>query len=179
MKYILGAGGTKLDGWISLEKTDIDIREREDFESFLNGEKAEAFLLEHIAEHIEPNNLQTVLSNLYKFLQTGGYVRIAVPDGLHPDREYIEWVRPGGSGPGCKEHQSLFTYKTLHDLLVEAGFQLVELQEWWDEDGSFTPMSTNDHLRHGYIGRAFFSDNRNSDNMPHYTSLIIDAWRLE
>ena len=31
MKYILGAGSTKLDGWISLEKTDIDIREREDF----------------------------------------------------------------------------------------------------------------------------------------------------
>jgi predicted SAM-dependent methyltransferase len=178
MKIILGAGGTKLYGWLSTEKTDIDIREREDFESFLNGEKAEAFLLDHVVEHVEVNNLQVVLSNLYQFLQTGGYVRIAVPDGLHADPEYIEWVRPGGSGPGCKEHQSLFTYKTLYDLLVQAGFQLVELEEWWDENENFTAM-THKMQHRGYISRCYFEDLRNADGYPRYTSLIIDAWRME
>ncbi len=70
----------------------------------------------------------------------------------------------------------MFTYKTLYDLLVQAGFQLVNLQEWWDENGQFTYICSN---RRGYISRSYGNDERNEDGRAHYTSLIIDAWRME
>lgn len=45
-----------------------------------------------------------------RVLKPGGYVRVAVPDGFHPDPAYIEMGRPGGYGTGSPgfEGRTLF-----------------------------------------------------------------------
>jgi predicted SAM-dependent methyltransferase len=65
-----------------------------------------------------------------------------VPDGLHPDPEYIEWARPGGSGSGALDHKVLYDYHSLEDVLQAAGFQVRRL-EYFDEEGRFH-FATND-----------------------------------
>jgi len=56
--------------------------------------------------------------NAFDFLRIGGTLRIAVPDGCHPDPNYIEHVRPGGTGAGADDHQFLYTYKTITESWI-------------------------------------------------------------
>jgi len=44
-------------------------------------------------------------------------LRVAVPDGFHPNPGYIERVKPGGTGPGAGDHKILYTYRTLSAIL--------------------------------------------------------------
>jgi hypothetical protein len=62
---------------------------------------------EHVWEHLMPEQGATAARICHRFLRPGGYVRVAVPDGLHPDPKYVEWVRPGGSGLGAWDHTVL------------------------------------------------------------------------
>jgi predicted SAM-dependent methyltransferase len=99
-------------------------------------------------------------------------LRIAVPDGFHPDPDYIEYVRPGGTGAGADDHKVLYNYKLLSEQLRRAGFE-VTLLEYWDENGDFhfRPWSSRD----GYISRSRDHDERNQNGTLAYTSLIVDA----
>jgi predicted SAM-dependent methyltransferase len=104
--------------------------------------------------------------------RSGRHLRIAVPDGLHPDPKYIDHVKPGGTGPGCEDHQVLYTYRTLVGLLEAAGFE-VRLLEWFDEEGQF-------HFREwdpddGLVCRSTRYDERNAHDPTAYTSIIADA----
>ena len=105
-------------------------------------------------------------------LKKGGYIRIAVPDGYHVSKVYIDTVKPKGSGLGSDDHKQLFNYETLSKQLVMAGFS-VELLEWFDEFGNFNfrDWTIND----GFVTRSSRYDERNMINPLSYTSLIIDA----
>ena len=59
---------------------------------------------------------------------------MAVPDGLFPDSEYIDFVKPGGVGPSAYDHKVLYSYRTLTKVFESAGFN-VELLEYFDEKG--------------------------------------------
>lgn len=167
MKIIIGAADTKQEGWLSVEQSQLDITEPDDFERLLGNDRAEAILAEHVFEHICP--ILPVLENIYKYLRIGGYLRLAVPDGFHPDPAYIEYVSPPMMG-----HCELYNYKILGSLLSSVGFR-VKLLEWWDESGKFHANAWNEI--DGRIDRCLASDERNRDGKPHYTSLIIDAWK--
>jgi len=106
------------------------------------------------------------------FLKPGGYLRVAVPDGFHPDPEYVEWVRPGGTGPGSDDHKVLYTYATFRDLFEKIGFDVV-LHEYFDESGQFhfTDWAPSD----GMIERSKRYDSRNANGRLAYTSIILDA----
>jgi predicted SAM-dependent methyltransferase len=123
-------------------------------------------------EHLTPEAARTGAENCFEFLKPGGRLRIAVPDGFHPDPSYIEWVRPGGTGPGCDDHYHLFHHRSLSEILRNAGFE-VQLLEYWDEKGRFhqSDWSRED----GPIRRCAKDDPRNADGKLNYTSLIIDA----
>ena len=99
-------------------------------------------------------------------------MRIAVPDGLHPDPAYIDQVKPGGSGSGSDDHKVLYTYKTLSKLLESVGFE-IRLLEYFDEEGKFhySEWSPDD----GMIRRSSRFDQRNTVVPNAYTSLILDA----
>jgi predicted SAM-dependent methyltransferase len=112
-----------------------------------------------------------MIGNLKKYSAKNVNIRIAVPDGYHKDKEYIEWVRPGGSGIGADDHKHLFNWKSLSKYFEEHGFKAHPV-EYWDKDGKFHTTYENDEK--GYVLRSFINDKRNSDGKPHYTSLIVD-----
>ena len=123
-------------------------------------------------EHLADNKIKKANVNCYKFLKKGGKLRLAVPDGYFPDKDYIEWVRPGGTGSGADDHKTLFNYQIMQKYLEEAGFK-VFLLEYWDENGKFhfNEWNTDD----GKIMRSSRFDNRNKNGELKYTSLIVDA----
>ena len=122
-------------------------------------------------EHLTKNELELMILNFQKYSTNEINIRIAVPDGFHKDREYIDKVKPGGTGEGAEDHKNLFNYKSLAGLFEAQNFKAI-LVEYWDEGGNFHAGYSNDE--NGYVLRSFINDSRNSDGIPHYTSLIVD-----
>ena len=112
-----------------------------------------------------------MINNFQKYSSKDINIRIAVPDGFHKDKKYIQRVKPGGTGEGAKDHKHLFNYKSLTGLFEAQNFK-AKFVEYWDEEGNFHSIYSNDE--NGYVKRSFINDSRNSDGTPHYTSLIID-----
>jgi len=112
------------------------------------------------------------LSNIFTFLKTGGNLRIAVPDGFNPNKEYIESVKPGGIGVGAIDHKFLYTYRDLPAILEGFGYY-INLLEFYDELGKFHLNPWN--KENGIITRSAINDQRNKNGSLNYTSLIIDA----
>jgi predicted SAM-dependent methyltransferase len=131
-------------------------------------------MAEHVWEHLTDDHTAKANKNCYDFLETGGTLRIAVPDGNHPDKDYIEWVRVGGSGDGADDHKILYTYDVMKQRLEKVGFT-VQLLEYWDESGQFHYTDWTDD--NGLIRRSRRYDERNAGGQLKYTSLIVDAIR--
>lgn len=175
-KIILGAGGTTQEGWVSTERSELDIMSMRSFENYLKGEKAGAFVAEHVFEHLTPLEGIIAARNCLWCLEPGGWLRIAVPDRLHRDPEYIRWTEPGGIGPGADDHKSFYDLETLSSMLVQAGFTRILPLEWWGSDRRFhaLPWSADQ----GFIRRSLNNDPRNATRAIPYTSLIVDAVNL-
>jgi predicted SAM-dependent methyltransferase len=150
----------------------LDVEKREDFSRHWKSGTRSIFLAEHVFEHLSEGVRKKAVRNCFEFLKSGGRLRIAVPDGYHPDPDYIEWVRPSGKGDGAKDHQILFNYKLLKSELEDAGFEVV-LLEYWDEVGQFHQSKWSD--KDGPIARSLDNDTRNQSKPRAYTSLIVDA----
>jgi predicted SAM-dependent methyltransferase len=171
-RIVLGAGHTYYLGWQSTDQAALDITRREDYLRYWNPGTREAFLAEHIWEHLTEDQARRALAHCFEFLRPGGRLRLAVPDGLHPDPAYREHVRPGGSGPGADDHQVLYDYRHLGTLLSAAGFK-VQFLEYWDEDGKL--HCQNWSLLDGPIRRSASVSRPGSAHPFQVTSLIVDA----
>jgi predicted SAM-dependent methyltransferase len=171
-RIILGAGGTSYPRWTATEQAQLDLTRREDFARHWQPGSRDAFLAEHVWEHLTDGQARCALAHCYEFLRAGGHLRIAVPDGLHPDLEYREWVRPGGNGPGADDHKVLYDYRSLRTLLEGTGFRL-RLLEYWTEHGEFHRRKWSP--ADGHVRRSARHDSRNQEGVLKYTSLIADA----
>ena len=172
LKIVIGASGIYDRGWIPTEESSLNLLKSRDWaRQFLPG-SIDAMLAEHVWEHLTRVEGGRAAQTCYKYLRPGGYLRVAVPDGLHPSLEYLEWVRPGGSGPGAREHKTLFTYTELRDLFRDVGFR-VTLLEYFDSEGvfHFSPWKCKD----GTIHRSSRYDRRNIGGHLNFTSLVLDA----
>ncbi|MBI4543860.1 MAG: methyltransferase domain-containing protein [Gemmatimonadetes bacterium] len=172
LRVVVGAGGVFQPGWIATDIDTLDVRSESDWRRHFALRPIDAVLAEHVWEHLAPEEALEAARNCYRYLRPGGYVRAAVPDGLHPDAGYRDWVRPGGSGPGADDHQVLYTYRGLSDLFQAAGFR-VELLEYFDENGHFHYRDWDP--QDGMIRRSSRFDERNRDGRLNYTSIILDA----
>ena len=172
IRIILGAGGTKFDRFISTDFQELNICSKASFEIYLRPDTVDIFVAEHVWEHLSPEEGATACVHCFEFLKQGGMLRIAVPDGFHPDADYIAYVRPGGCGAGAEDHKVLYNYRTLSYLLESSGYK-IQLLEWFDERGKF--HYENWDIESGFIKRSRRFDERNHVNPTAYTSLIIDA----
>lgn len=172
IRLVLGAGKTRYPGWISTNRNEIDVTRPQEWSDLLGARKAERLLAEHVWEHLTRDEMDTANKLAFDHLAPGGCLRIAVPDGLYPDPEYITRVRPGGTGPAADEHRQLLNHRLLTASLEAAGFQTV-LLESWDEEGCFhhRPWRSED----GHVKRSLLHDRRNRRGKAGYTSLIVDA----
>ncbi len=177
LKVIVGAGGTEQDGWVSLQESDLDITKPEQWAELFEPNSIDAIVAEHVWEHLTGTEGLQAAINCYRYLKRGGTLRIAVPDGCHPDQNYIDWVAPG-TGYNGDDHKVLYNYKSLSQLMRAAGFYL-EWKEFWNEQGDFyteTIESERGDMR------------RTSHNLwavllslrvgAPYTSLVIDGIKL-
>jgi len=88
----------------------------------------------------------------YKYLKTGGYIRIAIPDKNHPSRFYRDLCRPGGSDIGSEDHKVFYNKKDIESAINNKMFCLVFL-EWWDNNG-FNKIDWKNDEEHGFIQRS-------------------------
>lgn len=173
IKLNIGSAGINTDkSWIPTDIESLNITLAEDWARNLLLFKADNIMAEHVWEHLWEHEIKLTNANCYQFLKKGGKLRLAVPDGFFPDKEYIEYVRPGGTGSGADDHKILFNYNSLTKSLEKAGF-VVKLLEWWDEQGNF--HFTDWDIKDGYIMRSKRFDKRNQGGILTYTSLIVDA----
>lgn len=168
MKVIIGCA-VQQPGWIGTTIERFNILKEDNWLQFPG---LTALFAEHVWEHLTPDEGRRAAELCYKYLEPGGYIRVAVPDGLHPDESYIAWVVPGGNGPGCDDHKVLYSYLSLDTVFRLAGFQ-VTLLEYWDETGHFQIVDWNPD--DGKVRRSYRYDSRNADGVPRYTSIILDA----
>ena len=172
LRIVVGSGGIFEAGWIPTDINTLNLLQRQDWEALFQPNSIQAILAEHVWEHLTLNDGLLAMRYCFQFLSVGGYLRIAVPDGFHPDLDYIEYVKVNGSGPGADDHKVLYNYRTLSDLLEKAMFK-VERLEYFDENGNFHAADWAPET--GKINRSLRFDKRNADGRPHYTSLIVDG----
>ena len=166
-KVQLGAGGSRLKGWLN---TDIepgaaglaylDATKRFPFEN----ESLHYIFSEHLIEHLTYDEAKSMLAEAYRVLAPGGKMRVSTPDLMqfialfakNPSEEaraYIEGKRMWHEWP--KEpnaaaiilnlqmsswgHQFMYDYQTLSGALTRAGFQDPKVFE--------ENISDDEHLR--------------------------------
>ncbi|MDF3056915.1 MAG: hypothetical protein K0R17_1130 [Rariglobus sp.] len=171
-RIVLGAAGVCDTDWIPSDIEYLDMLKQSDWDRFFTPGSIDAMLAEHVWEHLTSDQGAIAAANCFKYLRPGGYLRVAVPDGLHPSPIYREWVRVGGSGPGADDHKILHTYRTFSALFEQAGFQC-KLLEYFDENGNFHECEWS--LADGRIVRSKHLDERNHNGALNYTSIILDA----
>jgi predicted SAM-dependent methyltransferase len=172
LRIVVGAGGLYDPGWIPTDVDVLDILDERHWRRLFRENSIDAILAEHVWEHLTAEQGLIAARNCFRFLHPGGYLRAAVPDGCHPDPEYVERVRPGGSGPGAHDHKLLYTHESFRRLFESAGFN-VELLEYFDSAGQFHSTDWDPAL--GKIDRSKRFDERNRDGRLVYTSVILDA----
>ncbi len=173
IRLVVGASGVCPREWVATDIEYLNLLEMENWAEFFDPDSIEAILAEHVWEHLSREEGIQAASNCRIHLKSGGFLRIAVPDGNHPDPRYIESVEVGGSGAGADDHKVLYDYRQLESTLYQSGFRELRFLEYFDEEGQFhfhdwAPES-------GLVHRSSRFDPRNKDNPLRYTSLIVDA----
>jgi predicted SAM-dependent methyltransferase len=173
-KLVVGAEGIHQAGWIPTEMDLLNVLNERDWQRYFKEQSIDIILTEHMWHYLTEEQSLASARLCYRYLKPGGYMRMAVPDGLHPDPEYIEWVRPGGPRSSAKDHRLLYTYQTFRHAFEAAGFS-VDLLEYYDEQGEF-------HFNEwdptgGMIYRSLRYDHLKRPIKARYTSIILDAYK--
>jgi predicted SAM-dependent methyltransferase len=171
-RIIIGTSGTGFTGWIGTDREVLDLLHGPSWEQYFSPDRLDAILAEHVWEHLKPGDAAVAARVCHRFLKPGGYLRVAVPDGFHPDPAYVQAVKPGGSGWGSDDHKVLYTYRSFSELFIAAGFE-IRLLEYFDESGSFVRQPWSPEQ--GMIRRSERFDVRNTGKPLAYTSIVLDA----
>lgn len=173
LKIIIGAGITQFDGWVATDIPAFDILKHGHWAELFQPNSIDRMLAEHVFEHLTPHQFQDFLRIARIYLSDEGCIRVAIPDGYHPDPNYIEHVRPGGIGVGADDHKVLYTCDSMADILNAQGYDY-QFLEYFDADGQFHRVDWQ--TKDGFIQRSSQYDKRNADGKLAYTSLIVDFW---
>ena len=173
LRVIIGAGSTRYDGWIATDIPAFDILKHEHWALLFQPASVDNMLAEHVFEHLTTDQLGEFLRIARLYLKPNGRIRIAVPDGYHPDADYIEHVRPGGIGEGATDHKVLYNCDLISAILQEQGYYC-KLLEYFGADGRFHRCEWS--AEDGFVGRSASHDARNAAGKLAYTSLIVDIW---
>lgn len=175
MNVIIGAGSQNWDGWIATQKEEIDLIDEATWETFFGARKADAFLCEHVFEHITLEEGLGAAKRIYRYLNKDGFIRLAVPDKYFPNEAYQKIARVGGPGPKehpAADHKVLYDYKQLVAVFEQAGFY-VTLLEYHDEQHQFHINEWE--IEKAPIYRSSKLDHRNQEGQIGFASLIIEA----
>jgi predicted SAM-dependent methyltransferase len=135
LRIVIGASGVFEQEWIPTDAQQLNLLQPENWATYFRPESIDALLAEHVWEHLGLEEGRRAAAVCYRYLKPGGYIRVAVPDGLHPDEKYRDYIKPGGAGGGeIGGHKLAYTYRQLQEIFESAGFT-TELLEYHDESG--------------------------------------------
>jgi len=160
MKLHLGCGDKILKGF-----TNVDIRKKEGVDlvddisslSGIKNESVELIYACHVLEHFGRYEYKKVLKRWYDVLETGGTLRLAVPDLKKVFHLYVEKNTPlntlmgfiyGGQTYEHNYHYVGFDYDTLKNDLLEIGFKQVHSWDWRETDHSDVDDFSQSYLPH-------------------------------
>jgi predicted SAM-dependent methyltransferase len=138
-RIVIGSSGVFQAGWVPTNAQQLNLVRRDTWTEYFTPDSIDAMLAEHVWEHLTLEEAKTAAATCYHFLKPGGYIRLAVPDGLFPDPEYQEYIKVGGEGGGGEipgGHMVVYTYGLLREVFESAGFK-TRLLEYSDESGGF------------------------------------------
>ena len=175
LRVIIGAGDQQWPQWIATQKEQLDLLNPGDWQDSFHSRLADAFLCEHVWEHLTEADGRAAAALCFRWLKPGGYLRVAVPDGNFPDSDYQQLARVGGPGivdHPAADHKTLYDYQSFSNIFTGAGFD-VYLLEYCDNHGRFHyhQWSVDD----GPIYRSLLLDHRNQGGVIRSVSLILDA----
>ena len=173
IKVIIGAASTSYESWLSTDLPILDALNLAHWSYIFPRGSIDRILAEHVIEHWSKDEFRLFLRAVQLFVSEQGFIRIAIPDGFHPNPSYIDYVKPGGTGSGADDHKVLYNYITITRILSEEQYDY-NLLEYFDETGKFhhIPCEISD----GFVERSADHDPRNMERPLSYTSLIIDVW---
>ena len=177
LKIIVGAAETWQKGWYSTNEQWLDITCGEDWDRVFRGKKCITHIVaEHVLEHLTWDEAQAAMVNIQRYLKDGGCIRIAVPDGYHPDPVYLKHVGINGIGDDAADHKQLLNVDTLTRLVENAGLKAFHL-EGYDRHGKLVQNSWD--ASDGYIMRSRANGELSKNNPWGFpdanTSLIVDG----
>jgi predicted SAM-dependent methyltransferase len=166
-RVVIGASGVFEPGWIPTDAQQLNLLRAETWAEFFEPESIDALLAEHVWEHLSVEEGRRAAETCYRYLKPGGLLRVAVPDGLHPDPAYRDYIKPGGPGGGeVGGHKVAYTYRQLQEVFQSAGFE-TQLLEYHDEQGQ--PHARAWETDAGMIHRSQRFDARG------LVSIVLDA----
>ncbi len=173
LKVDIGSGITEIfeNGWVKTDLPHFNITNESDWKYFFFQNSPHNLLAEHVLEHLTEEHAEIVISYAAKYMTSKGCFRIAVPDAFHEDDIYIQYVRPGGSGPGGDDHKSFWDHRMMTSLLEKYGFR-IELLEYYDEHHQFHNKDFD--YNNGHIIRSKTKGYKGE--IANFSSLIIDAY---
>jgi predicted SAM-dependent methyltransferase len=174
LKLVVGSSGAHDVGWIPSEIEYLNLLDATHWRKYFTEGSIDAILAEHVWEHLTADEGLEAARRCFQYLKPGGYLRVAVPDGFHPSWDYLEYVRPGGSGPGADDHKVLYNHVTFVQLFEKTGYD-VRLLEYFDANGEFQGIEWLPE--DGKIKRSKRWDARNAGGVLKYTSIIVDAFK--
>ena len=173
-RVVIGSSGVFNAGWIPSNYQYLNLLNESHWIRAFGDRKVDALLAEHVWEHLSEADGLLALKLAHKYMREGARLRLAVPDGYCPNADYIEKVKPGGTGEGSDDHRVLYNVNSLEKIMLDAGFS-VERIEFYDAKGQFhrVPWDPAD----GMVHRSSTHDERNFDGQLVYTSLILDGFK--
>ncbi len=169
-RIVIGASGVFEPAWTPTDAREFDLLRPETWERFVQPGSIDCLMAEHVWEHLTLEQGRTAALTCHRFLKPGGYLRVAVPDGLFPSAEFQEYIKIGGKAGGgvVGGHLIVYTYAMLRDVFESAGFTTT-LLEYHDEAGQFHYQEW-DPVQ-GKIHRSKRFDDRGP------ISVILDAYK--
>ena len=179
VKLILGAALTNQVGWLSTNEEWLDISNKRDWRRLFKGRKLlRRAIAEHVFEHLTKEQMINAFQLIYEHLYEGGTLRIAVPDGNHPDQTYRKNTGINGIGADAADHKQFLSFETLKYELEKVGFKCFQI-EGYNKKGELIAKNLPPEL--GYIHRTRQNKDKFSRQGWEFkdaqTSLIVDAYK--
>jgi predicted SAM-dependent methyltransferase len=137
-RIVIGAADIFEPGWTPTDVRELDLLRPETWERYVQPASVDCLMAEHVWEHLTLEQGKVAARTCYGFLKPGGYLRVAVPDGLFPSAEFQEYIKIGGKAGGgvVGGHLIVYTSTVLRDVFESAGFATT-LLEYHDNAGQF------------------------------------------
>ena len=124
--------------------------------------------------------MRIALRLIYEHMVVGGSLRIAVPDGNNPNKDYREHCGINGIGADAADHKQFIKFEMLRDEVENIGFES-KLMEGFTNKKELISIKLNYEL-----GRVLRSRNNKIDIESKLgwgfhdakTSLIVDCFKV-